>query len=300
MSEIALEVKNLKKVYGRGSKSNTALKDVSFSVETGQICGFIGINGAGKSTAIRMLTGLSRPTEGQALLFGRDAMLPEARERIGYCPESPYLLDSLTPTDWLMINARLKKLNPQYIKKEIAENLEKFGIGHVADKPIRKFSKGMTQRVALANALLGKPELLILDEPLSGLDPLGRKQVLEILREYAQAGGTVFFSSHILSDIESLVDKFIWIHQGKIRDMTDQENHIFHMYVVEWKCNENFGVGEKKSDSNLWKAKVSIDRIKGLISNIDMHHGELLRIKEDTKRLEEIFIQTAMPGEEKT
>ncbi len=193
-----------------------AVNEVSFSVHQGEAFGFIGPNGAGKSTAIKIITGLISPDSGRAEIFGVSVNRAEARKMVGYVPENPYLFDYLTPIEIMLMSMRLNGFKIKDERKHCKTWLERFELAHVANKTIRSFSKGMTQRVALAQAMCFNPRLLILDEPLSGLDPIGRRDVVELLAEYKRSGGTVFFTSHVLHDVERLADRFGLIHKGKI------------------------------------------------------------------------------------
>jgi len=215
----AIHIENLSKVFRTGLSGSTvnAIQNVSLSVTEGEAFGFIGPNGAGKSTTIKILTGIQEATAGRAELFGIPVTEPSSRARLGYVPESPYLFDYLTPLEILTMGLRLHRLRLENEREHCMGWLERLELAHVANKKIRLFSKGMTQRVALAQALCVKPRLLILDEPLSGLDPVGRRDVVDILSEYRQAGGTLFFTSHVLHDVERLADRFGLIHQGTLR-----------------------------------------------------------------------------------
>lgn len=217
MTNPIIEMRGVSKRYKARFKSPLlAVDNVSFSVAQGESFGFIGKNGAGKSTTIKILTGALRMDAGQARLNGYELDNPLARKGVGYVPESPSLFDYLTPMEVLEMSARFHGLKGN-IKQECRHWLERFDLAHVAKKTIRGFSKGMAQRTALAQALVIKPSLLILDEPLSGLDPIGRKDVVDILLEYRKSGGTIFFSSHVLHDVERLADRFGLIHNGQLR-----------------------------------------------------------------------------------
>jgi ABC-2 type transport system ATP-binding protein len=214
-----ISIAELRKTYPRSwtSPPFEALKGISLTVEEGEVFGFIGPNGAGKSTAIKILTGVMLPTAGSAALFGVDATLPEARRGLGYVPENPSLPDYLTPLEILSMGLALHGRRPDQPDRHCMRWLERFGLGDVARKVVRSFSKGMAQRTALAHAMAVEPRLLILDEPLSGLDPIGRRDVIDVLDDYRRRGGTIFLTSHVLHDIERLADRFGLIHQGQLR-----------------------------------------------------------------------------------
>ena len=219
MMVAAIAIEGLEKKYPRKWRSAPvlALGGVSLSVEPGEAFGFIGANGAGKTTTIKILMGLIRATGGSARLFGTEAALPGARRGLGYVPENPYLYDYLTPLELLSMSLRLHRVKVDAPQSHCLGWLDRLGLAAVASKAIRSFSKGMTQRVAIAQALCINPRLLILDEPLSGLDPIGRRDVVEILSEYKRGGGTLFLTSHVLHDVERLADRFGLIHQGVLR-----------------------------------------------------------------------------------
>ncbi|MDN3577900.1 ABC transporter ATP-binding protein [Chitinimonas viridis] len=219
MSEKAIELDRVVKTFKQGFKPRfRALDEVSFSVVEGEAFGFVGQNGAGKSTAIKILTGALRQDGGAARLFGVDVADFRSRRGLGYVPENPWLYDYLTPLEILRMGvvAQGIALDGAELDRHCMQWLERFSIAAVAHKRTRSFSKGMVQRTALAHAMACRPRLLILDEPLSGLDPLGRRDVVDILVEYRQGGGTVFFSSHVLHDVERLADRFGLIHKGRL------------------------------------------------------------------------------------
>jgi ABC-2 type transport system ATP-binding protein len=193
-----------------------AVKGISFEVFENEIFGFLGPNGAGKTTTIKMLLGLIFPTKGSAKLFGLPVTAPEARQKLGFLPENPYLYQYLTGNELMDFCGRLVGLSASDRRKRTRELIERVGLGHAADRPVRKYSKGMMQRLGLAQALLGDPELLILDEPMTGLDPIGRKEVRDLMLEEKKKGRTLIFSSHILSDVEMLCDRVAIIHRGQL------------------------------------------------------------------------------------
>lgn len=212
-----IEVSGLTKEFRAKGKRVLALDNVSFSVGAGEAFGFIGPNGAGKSTTIKILLGIVSGYSGQVLLNGIPSHDARSRQGVGYLPESPALYDVLTPLDVLLNAVAMHSVVTDKPRNYCLEWLERFSVAHVADRRIGQLSKGTAQRVALAHAMSVKPKLLILDEPLSGLDPIGRKDVVDIVAEYRRDGGTVFFTSHVLHDVERVADRFALIHKGRIR-----------------------------------------------------------------------------------
>src|SRR5690348_12103463 len=185
-STLAVAVHGLTRRYG----SFTAVDAVTFTVGRGEVFGFLGPNGAGKTTTIKMLTGLIRPTAGRARLFGQEVTNPRARARIGFLPENPYVYPYLSPTEFVELCARLSGLSAAAARARTRTVLAQLGIAYAADRPVRRLSKGMLQRTGLAAALVADPELLILDEPMSGLDPVGRKEVRDLIVDERKGGRT--------------------------------------------------------------------------------------------------------------
>jgi ABC-2 type transport system ATP-binding protein len=216
--DVVLEVEGLQKVFHIGffRKRVEAVKGTSFRVNRGEIFGLLGPNGAGKTTTIKAILRLIFPTEGEIRLFGRSADDREAARRVGYMPENPYIYQYLKPLEFLDLCGRLVGLSKSERQARSEEMIDKVGLRHAVDRPIGKFSKGMMQRIGLAQALLHDPELLVLDEPMSGLDPIGRKEVRDLLVEQRERGKTLLFTSHILSDVELLCDRIVIMQQGKI------------------------------------------------------------------------------------
>lgn len=215
----AVECVQLKKTYRLGfafAKKVEALKGIDLRVEPGEIFGIIGPNGAGKSTAIKILLNLVYPTAGEARLFGRPVVDRRAREGVGYVPESPVPYEHLTGKEYVQLQARLAGLRGAEVTSEVSRVIEAVDMGRAEALPIRRYSKGMTQRIMLAGALLARPRLVILDEPTSGLDPLGRRLVRDLILEQRRAGGTVLFCTHIISDVESLCDRVALVVGGTI------------------------------------------------------------------------------------
>src|SRR6185369_7415844 len=218
VTEALIRVEALHKEFRLGllRKRVAAVRGVSFEVESGDIFGFLGPNGAGKTTTIKMLTGLIAPTGGSATIFGEPVPSPRAMRRVGFLPENPYIYPYLTPTEFVELCARLSGLSSGAARARARTVLDQVGILYAADRPVGRLSKGMLQRTGLAAALVADPELLILDEPMSGLDPVGRKEVRDLIVEERRRGRTIFFSTHILNDVESLCDRVTILRRGQV------------------------------------------------------------------------------------
>jgi ABC-2 type transport system ATP-binding protein len=217
--DVQLQVDELYKTFDPGlfEARVEVLKGLSFEVVRGEIFGFLGPNGAGKTTTIKAITGLVFPDRGTITVCGRPHTDLDAKRSIGFMPESPYVYNHLTGREFLRFAAELLALDRVLIEGRIQQVLEMVSMASAADRPMRTFSKGMLQRMALAQALLGEPELLILDEPMSGLDPVGRRDVRDIILEQRERGTTVFFSSHIIPDVETICDRVAIVVDGTVR-----------------------------------------------------------------------------------
>jgi ABC-2 type transport system ATP-binding protein len=215
----AIDVRDLRKTYRTPlrRKKVEALRGVTFSVERGQIFGFVGPNGAGKTTAIRTLMGLIRPTGGSATILGHEIPSRQARAKLGFLPESPYFYDYLTVGELLDLAGRLFGVPKDVRTKRANDLIERVGLGRARTQSLKKFSKGMLQRAGIAQALMNDPELVVLDEPMSGLDPIGRKEIRDLIVELRENGKTVFFSSHILTDVEAIADHVAIIARGSLQ-----------------------------------------------------------------------------------
>lgn len=210
----AIEISGLNKGFGSGRKYNQVLRDLSLTIAQGEVFGFLGPNGAGKSTTIKLLLHFLKPDNGNLRILGKTVGQEEFRQRIGYLSEFPFFYDHLTARETLLLSGRLSGMTRQVIDQHIAMLLERMTLIDAADRRVGGFSKGMKQRLGMANALIHDPEVLIFDEPMSGLDPVGRHQIKRLIAELKQEGKTIFFSSHILSDIEALCDRIGIIHKG--------------------------------------------------------------------------------------
>ena len=216
-----IAVKDLVKTYRTPfrRKKVEALRGVSFAVERGEVFGFLGPNGAGKTTTIRCLIGLCSITAGSAEILGAPVPSRAARQRLGFLSEQPYFYEYLTVGELLDLGGRLFGLDHRERTRRADALIVKVGLDRARHLPVKKFSKGMLQRAGLALALINEPDLIVLDEPMSGLDPIGRKEVRDLILEQRDAGRTVFFSTHILSDVESICDRVAICVGGTIRDV---------------------------------------------------------------------------------
>ncbi|MCS6830613.1 MAG: ABC transporter ATP-binding protein [Armatimonadota bacterium] len=212
----AIQIEGLTIVYTSRKQSYTAVHDLSLQVTDGETVGFLGANGAGKTTTIKMLLHFITPTRGRAWLYGVPCEQPRARQKVGYMPEQPYFPRYLTPRELLAAHAALAGVPAHETKYRVELALELARADHFAHRPIGKLSKGMTQRVALAQALVGNPQLLILDEPASGLDPVSRVEMRNVLQVLKEQGKTIFLSSHHLGEVELICDRVAIIHQGRL------------------------------------------------------------------------------------
>lgn len=220
----AIELIELKKTYREGvwGKTRVGLTGVSFQVEQGEIFGFLGANGAGKTTAIKIALGLQKADAGAVKIFGDDSLSGDTKSRLGYLPERPYLHQNLTAQEFLNFHRSLHQKGRKGPSNK--ELLKQVGLVEAENVFLRNFSKGMLQRVGIAQALINDPELVIFDEPMSGLDPVGRREVRNLLVDLNRQGKTIFFSSHILIDIESVCNRIAFLEKGSLKYFGTIEN----------------------------------------------------------------------------
>ena len=216
----AIETFQLEKSYSVGfwrKRRVSGLKPLTLAVEPGEVFGYLGPNGAGKTTTLKLLMGLIFPTGGSARILGMEISDPGMKSQIGFLPEQPYFYDYLTASELLEYYAQLSGVPGNERSRRVQEMLARVGLATSARTQLRKFSKGMLQRVGIAQAILHDPKVVFLDEPMSGLDPLGRREVRDVIQSLKDEGKTVFFSTHILSDAESLCDRVAILHKGELR-----------------------------------------------------------------------------------
>jgi len=216
----AIEILGLEKTYSVGfwrKKPRYGLRPLHLAIEEVEVFGFLGPNGAGKTTTLKLLMGLIFPTAGTARILGMELDDPKMKAQIGFLPEQPYFYDYLTARELLEYYGQLSGVDPKQRSRKVDEVLQRVGLPDVGGVQLRKFSKGMLQRVGIAQAILHDPKVLFFDEPMSGLDPMGRREVRDLMEQLKQEGKTIFFSTHILSDAEALCDRVAIIHQGELR-----------------------------------------------------------------------------------
>lgn len=216
----AIEILGLEKIYSVGfwrKKPKHALHPLNLMVQEGEIFGFLGPNGAGKTTTLKLLMGLIFPTTGSARILGMEVDDPRMKAQIGFLPEQPYFYDYLTARELLDYYGQLSGVDPQQRSRKVNEILQRVGLPDAGGVQLRKFSKGMLQRVGIAQAILHDPKVVFFDEPMSGLDPMGRREVRDLMEQLKHEGKTVFFSTHILSDAEALCDRVAIINKGELQ-----------------------------------------------------------------------------------
>jgi ABC-2 type transport system ATP-binding protein len=272
----AIEITGLSKEYAVGfwkKQRRPALKSLNLTVEAGETFGFLGPNGAGKTTTLKLLMGIIFPTAGSATILGRDASDPEVKRKIGFLPEQPYFYDYLSAPELLDYYARLSGVSAAARKQRIGELLEQVGLSDVGNKQLRKFSKGMLQRVGIAQAIIHDPEVIFLDEPMSGLDPVGRHEVRELIQGLKDAGKTIFFSTHILSDAEALCDRVAVIHKGELRGVGVVND--FHSAVAE-------------QTEVIWLGASAVAAVTGLLTESHIT-GETVRVTVPSANLDRLL-----------
>jgi ABC-2 type transport system ATP-binding protein len=236
----AIEILGLEKTYSIGfwrKRQKHALRPLNLKVEEGEIFGFLGPNGAGKTTTLKLLMGLIFPTAGSARILGMELDDPRMKAQIGFLPEQPYFYDYLTARELLEYYGQLSGVEAKLRSSRVNEVLHRVGLPDVGGVQLRKFSKGMLQRVGIAQAILHDPQVVFFDEPMSGLDPMGRREVRDLMEQLKVEGKTVFFSTHILSDAEALCDRVAIIHQGELRGVgavADLTSSVHGKVEVVW------------------------------------------------------------------
>ncbi|MBS1198870.1 MAG: transporter ATP-binding protein [Proteobacteria bacterium] len=294
----ALSFTAVNKTFHSRRKTVEALRDVSFEVSEGEVFGFIGPNGAGKSTTIKVMLDIISNYEGEVQLYGVSAREARARQGVAYVPETPALYDQFTPLEILQMGLAMYGVRRNDADSWCKEWLERFSIGHVADRRIRLLSKGTVQRVALAHAMVVSPKLLVLDEPLSGLDPVGRKDVVEILTEYKRQGGAIFLTSHVLHDVERIADRFGFIHQGRLittRSPRDLVSERADQFIVRYQASAGFSATGDAIREGEYEHELSQVELPAFVSRLNEAGCRILTVKPAIS-LETVFFKILESG----
>jgi len=295
-----IEVENLVVDYGKGAKQVRAVDGLSFRIEPGQCVGFIGANGAGKSTTIKSLMGFLFPTSGSVRVFGKRAGVASSRQRIGYLPEVALYYPFMKARELLELYGGLSGMNRAELSRAIPAVLDKVGLSGKSEVLLRNFSKGMQQRLGIAQALIAEPEALILDELSSGLDPLGRHDLRQVLLELKRAGRTIFFSSHELTEVETLCDRVLIIHKGKIvteADVADlmkplNEYEIVFSVSGDKPLPESLAALEPRREGERCQLLLrDIEAYSSALSELTAHGFQVQRTASRSRSLEEYFIE---------
>jgi ABC-2 type transport system ATP-binding protein len=307
VSDVVIKVDRLGKVFRQGfwMRRVEAVREVSFEVSRGHIYGFLGPNGAGKTTTIKMLTGLIAPTSGRATVFGEVVPSPLAMRRVGFLPENPYVYPYLTPREFVEMCGQLSGLRRRDARRRTEQVLEQVGVLYAADRPVRRLSKGMLQRTGLGAALVADPELLILDEPMSGLDPVGRKEVRDLIVKERDDGRTIFFSTHILSDVEMLCDHVTILRQGRVvvtgamRELLRREVQRTDVTVAnasevfeKWCSDEGHRV--RRAGVHLAVEIVGEEKLRVVVERCVADGLSLISAVPRTETLEDLFVREAI------
>jgi len=306
-----LRVRDLHKTFHIGffRKKVEAVRGIGFEVERGEIFGLLGPNGAGKTTTIKMILRLIFPMKGRIELFGEESPGPAAMARLGYLPENPYIYQYLRPLEFLDLCGRLTGMPREAREKRARELIERVGLGHAVDRPIGKFSKGMMQRIGLAQALLHDPELLILDEPMSGLDPIGRKEVRDLIVEQHRAGKTILFTSHILSDVELLCDRVGILrrgrmsHYGRLDELLRAQKRRVEVELeeVSGELREKLGAFATELVEVEGRTQVVLTGEEGAQPALSLalsHGARVVAVTPGRETLEDLFVRDALREEE--
>lgn len=297
----ALEIKNLKKSFQSNFliKQFHILKNINLSVEKGDIYGFLGPNGAGKTTTIKCILGIIFPDAGEINLLGKPSNSIESKSKLGFLPEHPYFYDYLTPVELLTFTGQLFAIPKDRLKERTLQLIELVGMKGKENIKLKKFSKGMIQRIGLAQSLIHDPELLILDEPFSGLDPIGRKELRDIILSLKDNGKTIFFSSHILQDMELIVDKVGIILEGETRKegkLSELISRSVHNYEIVFTGMEEQAMKENNldcipRDKNFILRAETNEETNRLIGIINRGNGKILSVTPAKMTLEDIFLK---------
>ncbi len=280
--EAVIETRALSKIYRDfwGRQKVRALKALDLEVNQGEIFGLLGPNGSGKTTTIKLLLGLLFPSEGQALIFGKDATDVSKNERVGYLPEESYLYKFLNAEETLDFYGRLFDLPVEVRKERIEKLLKMVKIDHARKRQLREYSKGMTRRIGLAQALINDPDLILLDEPTSGLDPIGTREMKDMILELRDQGKTIVMCSHLLADVQDVCDRIAILHQGELKELGRVDSLLTVDDVTQIRAKQ--------------LSQACQDEVREVIQR---HQGELLEMDNPTTTLEDLFLSIVSDSE---
>lgn len=312
MSGPVIEVKDASKTFRTSlfKPPFRALRKVTFEVTPGEICGFLGPNGAGKTTTIKALLGMINIDAGELRLLGHAPSSPAWRPRVGYMPEHPNFYDFLSGLELVVWFGELLGLHRREAESRAHVALDRVGLGTAKSKRLRAYSKGMLQRAGLAQAIVGKPELLILDEPMTGLDPIGRKDMRELILELAAEGTTIFYSTHILPDIEQTCDRVTIIHRGEtirtatVRDLLAESVRKVSIELEGLDEDAVRSLADGRAavhNEGRWTIEAgSEDEAQRLLAALSAAGGRLRRFEPHRATLEEVFVRVLGEGEDRS
>jgi len=278
-----------------------AVKNITLSVEKGEIFGIVGPNGAGKSTLLKMLMGFIRPDSGRINLLQNTPLNPDIKKNIGYLPENPYYYDHLSAEELMKFSTRTSGIDRRLEKKNIDSLLDLMNLTHARKRKLRTYSKGMTQRAGICFALAHDPELVIFDEPMSGLDPLGRKLVVDLVLDLKQRGKTILFCSHILNDVERLCDKMAIMDGGEVKRVLEKKELFASAGEILLTLDSlpeklkgelqrtGYVVIKNKKDYNICCIS---ENVPDLVRRITEFQGKILKISPIDNKLEKIFMES--------
>lgn len=281
-SETIIETRALTKVYRDfwGRQKVRALKGLDLEIKQGEVFGLLGPNGSGKTTTIKLLLGLLFPTSGQALVFGRDATDVGKNQRLGYLPEESYLYKFLDAEETLNFYARLFDMPADVRRERVARLIDQVGLSWAKRRRLKEYSKGMTRRIGLAQALINDPDLILLDEPTTGLDPIGTREMKDMILRLKEQGKTVLMCSHLLADVQDVCDRIAILHQGELKELGRVDSLL------------------KVADVTQIRARGLSDACQAEIRTlIDQDQGELLAMENPTTTLEELFLEIVRDSE---
>ncbi|MEI6701996.1 MAG: ABC transporter ATP-binding protein [Deltaproteobacteria bacterium] len=295
----AIEITGLCKQFtGKRMTKVDALKGLDLTIATGEVFGFLGPNGAGKSTTIKLVMGLLRPTSGTARILGVDSDLTDSRRQVGFLPENPAFYDYLSAEEYVAFVGSQFKMDSSLLKRRSEEVLKRLDLWEARKRPMRGYSKGMVQRVGLAQALVHDPEVYILDEPMSGLDPIGRALVKDIILDLKKSGRCVFFSTHITDDVEKVCDRVGVIVKGSLVAVDRVENilrsgvegYVIHLRMPEAESLSFAGIEALRSSNSVSEFYVPCSAFNGFMGEVNRTGMDVVLLETKRRNLEDFFL----------